>query len=202
MSCLLPKLSMGVESDAKVGEDFAPIALFLIGYVITWEQHVEWVKPSWTLEKLKVFKIGAIEKGGKHIIVSMNHVEEGLKKSKAKRSLRRLSWCKVLVFFIELGSQEFLFAFLEKLWWLCLSISIATMLWYKPHIIFFLGGGHAYAKPYHPPVFVCQRPMKLVFVLSNMPMLTSRCSRASRAQFMRYKFHASTKCTWSYRTYF
>lgn len=47
---------MGVESDAKVGEDFAPIALFLIGYAIIGEQYVEWVKPSWTLEKIKGFQ--------------------------------------------------------------------------------------------------------------------------------------------------
>lgn len=144
-----------------------------------------------------------LEKGEKHIIVSMKHVEEGLQKAKANRSLRSLSWCKVLVFFIDLGSQEFLFAFLEKLRWLSLWVSIPTMLQYQPHIIFFLGGGgHAYAKPCHPPVFMCQQPIKPMFVLLNMPMLMSRCSWASKAQFMRYKFHASTKCIWSYRTYF
>lgn len=83
MSWLLPKLAIRVESIAKVGEDFVPIAL-LIGYAITGEQKVEWVKPSWTLEEIKGFQEWQeeqLEKGEKHIIVSMKHIEEGPKKT-------------------------------------------------------------------------------------------------------------------------
>ena len=61
---LLPKLAMGVGSVAKVGEDFASIALFLIGYPIIGEQYVKWVKPSSTLEEIKGFlRMVQLEKG-------------------------------------------------------------------------------------------------------------------------------------------
>ena len=95
MSCLRPKLATRVENVAKAGEDFVPIALFFIEYAIIGGKRLNGLSLVELLKKLEEIKgfeewqEENLEKGDKHIIVSMKHIEEGPKKPSVVRSFEK-----------------------------------------------------------------------------------------------------------------
>ena len=74
------------------------------------------------------------------------------------RSLRSQSRCKVIIFFKDLGSREFLLAIMEKLLWLCLGFLFNHGAVTISHHELFKQG--ALPKTMLSPTFMCQRLMK------------------------------------------